>query len=141
MNKKSYFVPVLAIIAGLLLSACASGTDTPDLGDTQWKLESYGPAVAQIPAAEGIETSLQFGVDGQVSGNMGCNSFSGEFSQEGNQITFGFIASTLRACPDPQMNQEGIFFSIMSGTVDFRLEGDRLTIDAIEGNQIVLSRQ
>ncbi len=141
MNKKMHLVLLLPIIAGLLLSACSSGTSTPELSDTNWKLVAYGPASDLITAADGIETSIKFGADGQVSGNLGCNGFGGEYKQTGAQLTFGPMMSTMMACPEPQMSQESISLSILNGTVDFRLDGDKLTIDGSGGNQLILVRQ
>lgn len=142
MNRKFHFNLLLAVITILLLSACSIGsTEETDLQGTQWKLEAYGPANSPISAVEGIETALTFGTDGQVSGNMGCNNFNGEYTQEGQKIVFGSMMSTMMACPEPQMNQESISLSILSGSVDFRLEGDVLTIDPLGINQLVLSRQ
>jgi heat shock protein HslJ len=141
MNKKMHLVLLLPVIAGLLLAACSSGTGTPKLSGTSWKLVSYGPANAQIPAADGIETSINFAADGQVSGNMGCNGFGGEYEQAGTRLTFGPIMSTMMACPEPQMSQETTSLSILIGTVDFQLDGDMLKIDGAGGVQLNLVRQ
>lgn len=141
MNKKMHFVYLLPIIAGLLLSACSTVLGTPELSDTNWKLAAYGPASDLKTAAEGIETSIKFGADGQVSGNLGCNGFGGEYKQTGAQLTFGPIMSTLMACPEPQMSQESISLSILNGTVDFLLDGDKLTITGAGGDQLNLVRQ
>jgi len=136
-----HFALLLPIIAGLLLSACSSGTSTPELSDTNWKLEAYGPANDLVLAADGIETSIKFGADGQVSGNLGCNGFGGDYKQDGTRLTFGPMMSTLMACPEPQMSQETISFSILNGNVEFRVDGDKLTIDGAGGNQLILVRQ
>lgn len=141
MNKKLHFVLFLPIIAGLLLSACTSGSTTQTLGDTNWKLVSYGPANGQIPAADGIETSIKFAADGKVSGNLGCNGFGGDYEQDGTRLVFGPLMSTLMACPEPQMSQESAALSILNGTVDFLLEGDSLTITGAGGDQLILVRQ
>lgn len=42
--------------------------------------------------------------DGTVAGFAGCNSFSGTYAQEGLQLRFGDLASTLMACLDGDMN-------------------------------------
>ena len=142
MNKKMYIVLILPIIAGLLLAACSSGKTNPSLNDTNWKLVAYGPVSNPIPAADGIETSLKFGADGQVGGNLGCNGFGGEFTQKGDQLAFGALMSTMMACPEPQMSQESTSFSILTGTVNFKLDGNTLTIyDASGENQLNLIRQ
>jgi heat shock protein HslJ len=142
MKKKILFASMLLLTSVIVLAACSSGKTTPSLSGTKWKLVSYGPISSQIPAAEGIDTSLQFGADGQVNGNMGCNSFGGEYTQKDNQITFGALASTLMACPEPQMSQEGAAFAILTGSVNFTIDGDMLTIVEASGkNELVLVRQ
>ena len=141
MIKK--IIPVSLIMAILMmLTACSTGKTSPDLSATQWKLVSYGPVSDQTPAAAGIDTSLKFGADGKVSGNLGCNSFGGDYTQKGDQVTFGPLISTLMACPEPQMSQESISFAILTGTVKFTLKGDLLTImDASGKNELVFTRQ
>ena len=135
-----HFVTLLPILFGLLLSACSSGTSTTNLKDTNWKLESYGPTSNPTPAAKGVETSIKFGSDGTVGGSFGCNSFGGEYTMKGNQISFGAMMMTEMACDEPRMSQESISISILSGSVDFKLVGDKLTI--VNGkNQLVLTRQ
>lgn len=142
MNKKLLILILLFLVSGLLLAACASGSTGPEISGTDWKLISYGPVGSQVQAAEGIDTSLKFGSDGRVSGNMGCNSFGGEYTQKDGQVTFGPLASTVMACQEPQMSQEGTAFAILTGSVDFTIDGDVLTIlDASSSNALILTRQ
>ena len=47
---------------------------------------------------------------------------------QGDQITFGPIASTLIACPDLQMAQEDTMHQVLTDTASFNIEGDTLTI-------------
>lgn len=142
MKNLKFLTSMLLLTSVIVLAACSSGKTTPSLSGTDWKLVSYGPISNQIPAAEGIDTSLKFGADGQVNGNMGCNSFGGEYTQKDDQITFGALASTLMACPEPQMSQEGAAFAILTSSVNFTIDGDTLTIvDASGKNGLVLFRQ
>ena len=140
MIKK--IIPVSLIMAILMmLTACSTGKTSPDLSATQWKLVSYGPVSDQTLAAPGIDTLLKFGADGKVGGNLGCNSFGGDYTQKGDQITFGPLVSTLMACPEPQMSQESISFAILTGSVNFTINGDSLTItDASGKNELVFTR-
>lgn len=46
--------------------------------------------------------SLAFSSDGNVTGTTDCNTFSGSYSIEGNQIKFGNFMSTLMYCEDSQ---------------------------------------
>jgi heat shock protein HslJ len=39
--------------------------------------------------------------DGTLSGNAGCNEYSGPYTVTGNQIKIGPLTSTMMACSDP----------------------------------------
>jgi heat shock protein HslJ len=129
MKKITLTILTVLLASSLLLSACASSASAAaSLPGTSWKLVSYGPVGSQAPSAASVDTSLVFGTDGQVSGNLGCNSFSGSYEVKGGNIVFGLLASTLMACPDPQMTQEGTAFQVLTGTVRFEISGTTLTI-------------
>jgi len=141
MKKITWSILTLLIASGCILSACALNGTSAGLAGTSWKLVSYGPVGSQIPAAPGVETSVDFCGDGRVSGKLGCNSFSGNYEVKDKRIVFSSMVSTLMACPEPQMKQEITAFQVMTGTVRFQVEGDRLTIyDASGASAITLSR-
>ena len=133
MNKITFTIITILAATGLVLSACASLGNPAGLAGTSWKLVSYGSAGNLTPAAQGVETSLIFGPDGQASGNLGCNGFSGGYEEKGGNIVFGPLASTLMACPEPRMTQEGTAFQVLTGTVNFELAGNTLTIYGASG--------
>ena len=140
MKKITFTFITLLVASGLILSACGSNGTSANLKGTSWTLVSYGPAGNQTPAAPGIGTSLIFGMDGQVSGNMGCNSFGGNYELTNGKIVFSQMISTMMACQEPQMTQETTSFQVMTGTVNFKLEGNTLTIyDASGAMAITLS--
>jgi heat shock protein HslJ len=93
-----------------------------------WKLTAYGPADAPIPAVEGVEAGLSFSEDGKVSGTSGCNGLGGDYTVEGDRITFGEFVSTLMACDAPIMEQEDAAHKVMTGTATYMIEGETLTI-------------
>jgi len=131
----------LLVCSGLVVTACAGCGASVDLNGTSWKLVSYGPVEKQIQAAAGIQTNLNFGTDGMVNGNMGCNSFGGNFELKNGKLVFSQMISTLMACQDPQMAQEQAALKVMNGTVSFKAEGNTLTIyDASGANTITLSK-
>jgi heat shock protein HslJ len=140
MNKTILLIVTLLTAAVMLLAACSPKAAAPALPGTSWKLVSYGAVGSQTPAAPDVETSLVFGKDGQVSGSLGCNSFSGGYEVKNGKLVFGLLASTLMACPDPQMTQEGTAFQVLTGTVRFEVSGNTLTIyDASGVNALTLS--
>jgi heat shock protein HslJ len=137
---KKYSLTLLLI--ALALSACSSqstqqpigqnpGTEEPSASGSLigvWKLTAYGPADAPIPAVEGVEAGLSFSEDGMASGTSGCNGLGGDYTVEGDQITFGEFVSTLMACDPPIMEQEDAAHKVMSGTATYTIEGETLTI-------------
>lgn len=141
MKKFTILTTTLFVLSAILLSACGSAETSAKLAGTTWKLASYGPADAQTPAADGIDTQIVFGDDGKVSGSMGCNRFSGSFSQKGDSINFSPIAATEMACPEPQMTQESSAFQVLVGSVKFEQNDANLTIYNAEGTaKLVLEK-
>ena len=95
----------------------------------------HGHALRLLKSSEGAEAGLTFNEDGTVSGTSGCNGLGGDYTVEGDQITFGEFVSTLMACDDPIMRQEEAAHKVMTGTASYRIEGDTLTITK---NEMVL---
>lgn len=139
MHKITLFLITFLALTGLLLSACSPSESQATLAGTSWKLVSYGLATNQTPAITGVETTLTFSKDGQVSGSFGCNQFSGNYSLKDGKITFGALATTMMACADPQMIQESTTFKVMTGTVNFEVNGKALTITAADNSVMNLT--
>lgn len=138
MKKSTLFMSILVIIAGILLTACTGGASVNLTGE--WRLVSYGPASNPRPA-EG-ETSINFGADGQLSGNVGCNSFGGKYEVSGETIKFGQFMTTLMACMDTIGEQESAVLAVFVNTAPFALTGDTLTITSADGSMVaVLARK
>jgi heat shock protein HslJ len=137
---KLYMLTLLII--ALAISACSSpstqqpteqgqSTQEPTASPSligAWKLTAYGPAASPTPAVEGVDAGLTFNEDGTVSGTSGCNGLGGDYTVEGDKITFGEFVSTLMACDDPIMRQEEAAHKVMTGTATYKIEGDTLTI-------------
>jgi heat shock protein HslJ len=139
MNKIVLSIVTLFVVSGLILSSC--GLAGNPLKGTSWKLVSYGPADKQIPAAPGIETNLDLGTDGRVNGNVGCNSFGGNYEVKNGEILFSQMISSMMACQGSQMDQETTVLRVMNGTAHFQLQGNSLVIQAADGaSAITLSK-
>ena len=136
-----YVLPVFILIA-IMLSACASVYPASSLDGTSWKLVSYGPVASQIQALTEKDASLLFGTQGTISGNAGCNGFSGDYKATDSQLTIGKLMSTLMACADPLLQQEGAVLSTINGTIKYELEKDTLRIySADEQTMLIFARQ
>src|SRR5215212_1516400 len=115
----------LLLLFVMLLSACAAQSSA--LQGT-WKLIQYGSSDSMTPAVDDADAALTFADDGTVTGSGGCNSLGGEYEVKGNEITFGPITSTLMGCEEPRMTQESFVTQVLTGTAQYEIEGDTLTI-------------
>ena len=127
------------ILIGLLvifvLSACTGGSSVSVEG--QWKLVSYN----QTAAVPDVETSIEF-KDGQMSGNVGCNGFGGEYSVDDDAITFGPVMSTMMFCEGPVGDQEMTTLAVFQETATFVVDGNVMTVTSADGNSsIVLEKK
>jgi heat shock protein HslJ len=104
------------------------------LTDTPWHVQSYnngqGGVVTTLPRTQ---LSATFGADQRVAGSAGCNRFSGTYTMEGESLSFGPLATTRMACPEPIMEQERAFLAALESTTQFTQTGDRLTLRDADG--------
>ncbi len=125
---------VLAFLALMNFAVLAQSqrdlsTDQRVLTGTEWRLVSFGSAGSETSLVAGTTVTLKFGEDGRASGSTGCNSYGGTYQVRGDNITFGRLISTKRACLDQNANQqEQRFLSGLEAANRFRLSSNRLTI-------------
>lgn len=116
-----------------LLVACSANEPVepvPELKDTSW-------ALPQDPkdgcdAAPYIEFSAT-----KVTGDMGCNSFSAEYTLKGNTLTFKNPAATLRMCDAKTMQVESKMQKIFTDTRRVRGNEKELTFLDAKGKVIL----
>jgi len=121
---------VTGLLAVLALASCAGGKSTSFEG--QWELVSYN----QAPAMPGVETSIEF-KDGQMSGNVGCNGFGGDYTVNGKKIVFGSVMSTMMFC-EAVADQEASTMAVLQNEATFILNGDRLIITSTDGSSFIM---
>jgi heat shock protein HslJ len=130
----------VTLLAAILLAACAPTSSTTLVGD--WGLVSYGLPSNIQPAESGVDTLIQFKSDGTLGGNVGCNSFGGNYKVDGSKIEFSQIMATLMFCEGPVGEQEAVTLAVFGESASFTLDGDMLTITSADGNSmVVLARQ
>jgi heat shock protein HslJ len=127
---------VIAVLALLSFATLAQSQTTRDLSTdqrvltgTEWRLTSFGAAGSETNLVAGTTVTLKFGEDGRASGSTGCNSYGGTYQVRGDNISFGRLISTKRACLDQNANQqESRFLSALESANRFRISSNRLTI-------------
>lgn len=127
---------LIGLFALLLLTACSDSS--PESIQGRWQLVSHGSASSQETAAADVDAFIEFGADGQVGGNVGCNGFGGEYEVKGDVITFGTMIATEMFCEGPVGEQEATTFAVLFGSATYSLDGDTLTITSADGNSVIV---
>jgi heat shock protein HslJ len=125
------------VLAAITLAACAAAAsptasqdpDGPNLAGTSWSLRSIGGT--DLPA--GVSVTLDLTTD-QVSGTSGCNQYGGTYAVDGAGISFGPMAVTEMACPDPQMAVEAAYLAALAAASTWAIPAD-----APVGTQLTIS--
>lgn len=132
MKRKLFWLLLLS----LLLSACAGGNS---ISDTNWALVSYGEADAPTLAVPDAEAIISFDAEGGLSGNVGCNQFSGTYEVSGDKLVIGPLISTRMACADDiLMQQETTVMMLLNDSHTFEVDGDMLTISSADGSTLTV---
>jgi len=84
--KTKMIVMICCLTALLLLSACGSGGNSPDLAESSWQLIRL-PGYTDLGP---VDVSLIFGADGSIGGNGGCNSYGGAYQADAADGTIMF---------------------------------------------------
>lgn len=131
-QKCLQFLLVMAFSGAAVVQAQTNrglATDQRVLTGIEWRLVSIGPSGNETPLVPGTTVTLRFSEEGRASGSSGCNSYGGTYEVRGDNLSFGRIASTRRACVDQRANeQESRFLSGLESATRFRLTPNRLTI-------------
>jgi heat shock protein HslJ len=111
-----------------------------ELAGSNWEVTAYNNGnQAVVGVLEGTTLTASFGEDGSLSGNSGCNQYTGTYKVDGNQITIGPLASTMMMCSDPAevMDQEAQFLAALQSAASYEIEGNVLQLrtadDALAG--------
>lgn len=91
--------------------------------DLLWSLTSLGGS-ALVPEST-ITMDL---TDGAASGSAGCNSYSGTYELSGASISFGPMATTRKACPEPPglMDQENQYLTELQNVEAYQMDSSGL---------------
>ena len=128
----------MVLSAVLVLSPAACGSE-PALEGTTWVLQEYGKPGNLQAVLEDTEITVEFkSEEGKVGGSAGCNNYFAGYDINESELTIRPpIGSTMMACPEPVMNQEQQYFSLLEAAETFKIENGDLTITS-SGNQILV---
>jgi heat shock protein HslJ len=70
---------------------------------------------------------------GKVSGNGGCNEYSGSYTVDGDKLTIGQVASTQKACGPVESALETAYFAALAKVASYAIDGESLELKTTEG--------
>jgi heat shock protein HslJ len=111
-----------------MLDREVASPDKPIEGTT-WVLDGIvtGDAVSSVPT--GVTASMRI-VDGRVEVDAGCNTGGGPVTVTADTLAFGPMMLTKKACTAGPGTVEGAVVGTLTGTVNYTIDADVLTIDA-----------
>lgn len=111
---------LLVLMAGALMQmACASGPAPVPLRGTTWVLADAAGGKTPFLTLDPVQQ--------QLIGQAQCNRLMGQFTLAGDQIGFGQVASTRRACI-PDDGSEERFMQALAGVKRYRIERNELLL-------------
>jgi heat shock protein HslJ len=140
---------VLAATALATMTGCASSSDpaapatkpAPTGGAAltggEWAVFEINGA----PIVADSKPTIEF-KEGRVFGAGSCNRFMGGYtvSDDGLKLQMSQMASTMMACPDPLMQQEGGFLKTLGDVTGYSVAGGVLTLTTAGGQTIKAKR-
>lgn len=83
--------------------------------------------------------TLEFDAGGRAAGSSGCNRFTGPYATERPEsLSFGRLASTMRACLEPLMSQETRFLQALERTTGYLLRRGTLKLTDAAGQVLLV---
>jgi len=100
-----------------------------------WRADSLlvDGTMAAIPT--GIDVTLLLD-NGQATGTDGCNNYFGGYTLSGASLTFGPMASTQMACPEPRMKIESAWLTALGIVTGWRVDAGTLHLLDAAGNDL-----
>ena len=113
-----------------------SGNESDSLAGTQWTIVT----IAGDSVGNDSRAALNFGPDGQLSGNTSCNAFSGSYSLTGEELTAGQMVVTMMACPEPLNELERRFLGILADTADISFNSEGLLVITGQNGESLIAK-
>jgi heat shock protein HslJ len=109
------------------------------LTGVRWGLISYQNAAGEtVDALPDREVTAEFGDDGQMGGQGGCNQYFASYRVDGENLTISQAGSTMMACePAEVMQQEADFLAALQSAATFSRDGETLQIANADGETVL----
>jgi heat shock protein HslJ len=124
---------MMLLVLVMMVGAAGCGGSDAELEGQTWTLSGIGGR----PAVSSAVSTATF-TDGTLTGNSGCNEFSGTYTVSGDTMTIELGPVTLRACEGNIGEQETLLFEAFGATTNFAIDGTDLRL--LDGAEMVLAR-
>jgi putative lipoprotein len=86
----------------------------------------------------GVPVTALFDEDGTISGQGGCNSYTGSWETDENSIEIGPLASTAMACAEAEVtDQETRYLAVLQDAASYRVDATTLEMFDAEATRLV----
>jgi ABC-type amino acid transport substrate-binding protein len=137
-------IAIIALVAIWLINRGGDETPADPLAGTKWQVQSYYDAAVSGGMASPVAdtqltaefTSGETAGEGVVGGSAGCNSYTSDYTVDGDSLSIGQAASTMMFC-EGLMDQETAFLAALQSASGFELGTGQLQILNAQGQVVV----
>lgn len=122
-------------IAGAELPECSLIPPQDELVRV-WALETLDGA----PLSQPEQAEIGFTAEGGLFASVGCNRMIGGYARHGGMLSFGQMASTLMACPDPLEAEERRLRALLAEVDGYALDGAGGMALTVHGAPVIFAR-
>ncbi len=114
----------------VLLSGCASA-DVPSLAGRSMMWAEVISKDCEIPP------EVEFGKNGELTGNTACNPLSGTYVQDGSKVDFSGAQTGKRTCGPKLMEVENRLMKNLKAARSVKFDGDKVTFADAQGKTLM----
>jgi heat shock protein HslJ len=125
----------LAAAAGGCGRSGSAGSPGPSLEGTSWRLTGWSIS-SQDPNDFTITAAF---ADGRVGGKSAVNTYGGPYTTgDDGAFSVGELASTMMAGPEPGMQAETNYLTLLAAATKYEVDGDTLTLLDAGGDESLI---
>lgn len=129
---KKIFSSCAVAVSALLLASCCG---TPDING-KWNVLKVNGEEITVTGEEKPYIEFNTG-ESKVHGYTGCNIMNGAYTQDGKELSFGNMATTMMAGPEENMKAERSVLEAMGKVTSVKADGENLQLLDEEKNVVM----